>query len=225
MSTPPVEAARGALANKLRAVRSEDTPPSAPTPVAPGPTDPFEGAVEPVIEQRVAWPEALPRKRILSQHDLDHFTESPAFRELLGLIKTCNASVRGHKLSEKMDVSEVRPASNPACRCHPPHPRRGTDACPGDAAGYRLGINIAVWKPCFPGPVRKNCQRHRRFVPDHSGLGRWRGRSIPCARAQGACRVFLRELGECKAYRLRQWYGAQLSVLDVRDYADTDWAW
>lgn len=106
-STLP-EPARGALANKLRTVRAEEaqTPP-APTPPAPGPSNPFEGAVEPVVVQHPVFADALPRKRIVSPDDLELFRQSPAFRELLGMIEICNTGVRNRKLTDPIDEAEV----------------------------------------------------------------------------------------------------------------------
>lgn len=121
------EEVRGALANKLRSVRSEETPTApVPAPTAPGPRNPFEGATEPVVVTQPEFSENLPRKRIISQGDLEQFHRSPAFHELLGLIQTCNGSVRDRKLTEPIDESEVRRFANAAGECHP--------RCPGPCA-------------------------------------------------------------------------------------------
>lgn len=95
--------ARHALVHKLR--EPVETPSLSTQPTAPGPADPFEGAQTPRLVPRTFSSDALPRKRILTQRHLDHFSTSTSFSEILGMIRTCNEAIKGKKLNETIDES------------------------------------------------------------------------------------------------------------------------
>ena len=95
--------ARHALVHKLR--EPVETPSASTKPTAPGPTDPFEGAQTPRRVPRTFSSDALPRKRILTQRHLDHFSTTTAFSEILGMIRTCNEAIKGKKLNENVGES------------------------------------------------------------------------------------------------------------------------
>ena len=95
--------ARHALVHKLR--EPVETPSASKKPTAPGPTDPFEGAQTPRRVPRTFSSDALPRKRILTQRHLDHFSTTTAFAEILGMIRACNEAIKGKKLNENVEES------------------------------------------------------------------------------------------------------------------------
>ena len=95
--------ARHALVHKLR--EPVETPSASKKPTAPGPTDPFEGAQTPRRVPRTFSSDALPRKRILTQRHLDHFSTTTAFSEILGMIRACNEAIKGKKLNENVEES------------------------------------------------------------------------------------------------------------------------
>lgn len=99
-------AAKEVLANKLRHPgHTTAAAPPAPPPSA-GPTDPFEGAIEPVLITEPVGDER-PRKRIVTARHLEHFQHTALFGEILGFIRACNQAVKGHTLTESEDVSPV----------------------------------------------------------------------------------------------------------------------
>lgn len=95
--------ARQTLVHKLR--EPVETPSASKKPTAPGPTDPFEGAQTPRRVPRTFSSDALPRKRILTQRHLDHFSTTTAFSEILGMIRACNEAIKGKKLNENVEES------------------------------------------------------------------------------------------------------------------------
>ena len=108
-SQTALEGARDALASKLRQAEREAAAPASaapPAPHAPGPKDPFEGAVDPVVERRPALGEQLPCKRILTEEDVHRFEGTQVFGEILGMIRICNEQIKGKKLTDPVDVSE-----------------------------------------------------------------------------------------------------------------------
>ncbi|WFD00769.1 Serine/threonine-protein phosphatase 2A activator 2 [Malassezia yamatoensis] len=102
------EVSQGLLAGKLRSVRKDDTPASfkdAPKPASSN--NPLEDAVTPTLVQNVRYSDVLPHKRIVTQEDMDQFHKSPALAELLGMIRSCNESVRDRKLTDSVEVGEA----------------------------------------------------------------------------------------------------------------------
>ena len=95
--------ARHVLVHKLR--EPVEAPSVSTRPTAPGPTDPFAGAQTPRRVPRTFSSDALPRKRILTQRHLDHYSPTTAFAEILGIIRTCNAAIKGKKLNENDEES------------------------------------------------------------------------------------------------------------------------
>lgn len=98
---PTVSEAQHVLIDKLR--KPVHHPSYAENKVnAPGPQDPFEGALEPTLFVDGFEGQELPRKRILTQRHLDHFKHSKVYAEIVGMIQICNESVKSHKLDEPM---------------------------------------------------------------------------------------------------------------------------
>lgn len=105
------EDARVALANKLRSKRTEEIPaPPAPQPTAPGPKDPFKGAAPPVVVMHPQWAPRIPHKRIVAPEDMYRFQASPAFAEILGMLRALNDGARDRSLKDDVEESEVRRA-------------------------------------------------------------------------------------------------------------------
>ncbi|PKI82436.1 Serine/threonine-protein phosphatase 2A activator 2 [Malassezia vespertilionis] len=102
--------ARDALTEKLRAVRNTDVPQiplahKSESPTGPGDNDPFQGAMDPLVVAHPDLNAPLPKKRIVTQSNLDHFAHSQAFAEILGMIRSCNEYVKGRKLTDNIQLS------------------------------------------------------------------------------------------------------------------------
>ena len=79
---PTVSEAQHVLIDKLR--KPVHHPSYAENKVnAPGPQDPFEGALEPTLFVDGFEGQELPRKRILTQRHLDHFKHSKVYAEIV----------------------------------------------------------------------------------------------------------------------------------------------
>ncbi|KAI3613479.1 hypothetical protein CBS9595_004312 [Malassezia furfur] len=101
------EDARVALANKLRSKRTEEIPAQpAPQPAAPGPKDPFKGAKSPVVVTDPHWAPRTPHKRIVAPEDMDRFQASPAFAEILGMLRALNDGAQDRSLTDDVEESE-----------------------------------------------------------------------------------------------------------------------
>lgn len=143
------EDARVALANKLRSKRTEEIPAQpAPQPAAPGPKDPFKGAKSPVVVTDPHWAPRTPHKRIVAPEDMDRFQASPAFAEILGMLRALNDGAQDRSLTDDVEESEVRrPPSDAAGPNHSRDPcTRGPD-CEGDATEQHSGIHVAFRQP------------------------------------------------------------------------------
>ncbi|WFD32054.1 Serine/threonine-protein phosphatase 2A activator 2 [Malassezia sp. CBS 17886] len=102
------DATQSALSSKLQEARTARGPPPPPRPESSA--DPFEGAAAPVVVGRdLPLPPTLPRKRIVTPADLDHFKHTQAYAEILGIVRAGNDAVKGCKLTD--DTPESEPLS------------------------------------------------------------------------------------------------------------------